>query len=82
MKRFKLTKSELAIEKAIERGEYVPVGAEEAARIARAIEACRKEAVLNIRITSRDLKNLKQKAKKLGVPFQTFIGEILHRYAQ
>ncbi len=82
MKRFKLTRSELAIEKAIERGEYVPVSKEEEARILRALETCRKDAVLNIRINSRDLDHLKRKAKKHGVPYQTFIGEILHRYAQ
>lgn len=82
MKRFKLTKSELAIEKALLRGEYVPVGKEEEARILRALEARRKDAVLNIRVNSQDLDHLKQKAKKHGVPYQTFIGEILHRYAQ
>lgn len=82
MRRIKLTKYEKSVERDLLRGMYVPVGEEEAARIARAIEARRKDAVLNIRVNSQDLENLKQKAKKHGVPYQTFIGEILHRYAQ
>ncbi len=81
MKKFKLTKYELGIEKALLRGEYVPAPASEAKLVAAAIAARRKDAVLNIRINSQDLNHLKQKAKTLGVPYQTFISEILHRYA-
>ena len=81
MKRFKLTKSEKAIENALLRGEYVPAQLHEVKLLAEAIAARRKDAVLNIRINSQDLTHLKQKAKTLGVPYQTFISEILHRYA-
>ena len=81
MKRFKLTKSEKAIERALLRGEYVPAPAHEVKLVADAIAARRKDAVLNSRINSQDLNHLKQKAKTLGVPYQTFISEILHRYA-
>ncbi|MDO8805217.1 MAG: CopG family antitoxin [Elusimicrobiota bacterium] len=81
MKRFKLTKSEKAIENALLRGEYVPAPAHELKLVADAIAARRKDAVLNIRINSQDLNHLKQKAKTLGVPYQTFISEILHHYA-
>ena len=81
MKRFKLTKSEKAIERALLRGEYVPAPPDEVMLVADAIAARRKDAVLNIRINSQDLNHLKQKAKTLGVPYQTFISEILHRYA-
>jgi len=81
MKRIKLTKEERAIENALLRGEYVPLGPAAAQRVAKAIAARRKDAVLNIRINSQDLNNLKQKASKLGVPYQTFISEILHHYA-
>ena len=81
MKNFKLTKSEKAIERALLRGEYVPAPPDEVRLVADAIAARRKDAVLNIRINSQDLNHLKQKAKTLGVPYQTFISEILHRYA-
>lgn len=78
----KLTRQEKEIEAALVRGEYVPVPKEEFDRIAKAIEARRKDAVLNIRVNRHDLESLKQKAAKLGVKYQTFIAEILHRVAQ
>ena len=82
MRKMKLTRREKAIEDALVRGEYVSVSKEEHERIARAIAAYRKDAVLNLRINGQDLKNLKRKAEKLGVKYQTFIAEILHRVAQ
>ena len=81
MKKTQLGKKELSIEKTLLRGDYVPAGATEVRTIARAIAARRKDAVLNIRVNSEDLTHLKQKAHKLGVPYQTFISEILHHYA-
>lgn len=62
----KLTRQEKEIEEALMRGEYVPVPKEEFDRIAKAIEARRKDAVLNIRVNHHDLESLKQKAAKLG----------------
>jgi len=50
--------------------------------IAQAIESRRKDAVLNIRLNSRDLQNIKRKAQKLGIRYQTFISEVLHKIAQ
>jgi predicted DNA binding CopG/RHH family protein len=81
MKRIKLTREEKRIEDAIVRGEYVPVSKEEFEEAARVINAYRKNAVLNIRINQGDLNSLKAKAKELGVKYQTFIAEILHRVA-
>ncbi len=79
----KLSKEEQKIEDHID--EYVPVSKEESdatqASIAAALAARRKDAVLNIRLNSTDLKRLKEKAGKLGVKYQTFISEILHRAA-
>jgi predicted DNA binding CopG/RHH family protein len=82
MKKIELTKKERAIEKGLLRGDYAPLKAAEAHAVAKAIAARRKDAVLNIRINSQDLNHLKQKAKHLGVPYQTFISEILHHYAR
>lgn len=41
----------------------------------------RKNARVNIRISSNDLARLKQKAAYKGLPYQTFIASILHEYA-
>ena len=81
MRQIKLTKEERQIDNELIRGEWHDVSKEEFNRIAKALALRRKDAVLNIRINSQDLKNIKQKAKKLGVKYQTFISELLHRIA-
>lgn len=82
MKRIKLTRQEQAIEDAALRGEYVPVSKAEFNAIAAALAKRKKDAVLNIRINSQDLQNIKEKANRLGLKYQTFIAEIIHRAAQ
>jgi len=82
VRRIKLTRQEKAIEDAALRGEYVEVSKEKFDEIASILAARRKDAVLNIRINSQDLKNLKHKANQLGIKYQTFISEILHRVAR
>jgi len=81
MNKFKLTREERATEKDLMQGKYTPADPATVRAVVKAIAARRKDAVLNIRINSEDLGHLKQKAKKLGVPYQTFISEILHHYA-
>jgi predicted DNA binding CopG/RHH family protein len=78
---FKLTRSEQAIERAIGRGEYRPVSKEEFNRTVEELKRWRKDAVLNIRVNSIDLANIKKKAKKAGIPYQTFISGLIHKYA-
>jgi predicted DNA binding CopG/RHH family protein len=40
----------------------------------------RKDKRMNIRISERDLKNLKVKALEEGIPYQTLVSMILHKY--
>ena len=82
MRQTKLTRQEKTIEDALVRGEYRDVSREKFLEIAQAIKARQKDAVLNIRINSQDLGSIKGKAKKLGIKYQTFISEFLHRLAQ
>jgi len=81
MRRIKLTRWEKQLEDEIGRGEWVPVGKKEFDEIAQAIARKRKDAVLNVRVNKQDLDSIKEKARKLGVRYQTFIGEILHKVA-
>jgi predicted DNA binding CopG/RHH family protein len=82
MKRdIKLTKREQEIENALMAGKLVDIDKEELERISQAISRRKKDAVLNIRINSQDLKSIKQKAKKLGIKYQTLISEVLHKIA-
>lgn len=81
MKKIKLSRSEREIEAALVRGEYRPVKKAEFNRIAEAIARRKKNAVLNIRVNSQDLDSIKQKAKQMGIPYQTFVSELIHQYA-
>ena len=81
MRRMKLTRQEREIEEAMLRGEYVKASKAEIEEMARALARRRKDAVLNIRVNSYDLKAIKHKAQRLGIKYQTFIAELLHRVA-
>lgn len=80
MRKIKLTREERVIEDSLER--FIPVDKREYEQIVSAIDARRKDAVLNIRVNSRDLASIKYKAQRLGVRYQTFISEVIHRIAQ
>jgi len=81
MRRIKLTSQEKRIEGALLKGEYVDISKVDQDEIAQALARRKKDAVLNIRVNSYDLESIKQKARKLGVKYQTFISELLHRVA-
>ena len=81
MRWIRLTRQEKAIEEALVKGEYVKVSDAEFSRIAEALEARKKDAILHIRINNKDLSSIKAKAQKLGIKYQTFISEVLHRVA-
>lgn len=81
MTKIKLTKQERKIEEDLLKGEYASVSRTVLNGIVEAIELRKKNSVLNIRVNGDDIKRLKVKAKKLGIPYQTFISEILHRFA-
>ncbi len=80
-KRIRLTRSEQAFERAAARGEFRLGSQEEFNRIAEAIARRKKDAVLNIRVNGEDLAIIKRKAKKMGIPYQTFVSELIHQYA-
>jgi predicted DNA binding CopG/RHH family protein len=45
-----------------------------------ALETFKKDQRLNIRISSRDLKNLQARALEEGIPYQTFAASVLHKF--
>jgi predicted DNA binding CopG/RHH family protein len=68
---------------AYERGEFKPV--KDQARAKRtAVQAAkrytRKDARINIRLSSADLEMLKQRAVEEGLPYQSLIASVLHKY--
>ena len=81
MRQTTLTKSERAVEQALLRGEYADVNKSTFEELAETIARRRKDAVISIRVNSQDLRQIKGKAKRLGVRYQTLISEVLHRVA-
>ena len=81
MRQAKLTSAERTIEHALLKGEYVDVSPSSFEEIAQAIARRRRDAVISIRVNSQDLRQIREKAKRLGVRYQTLISEVLHRVA-
>lgn len=46
-----------------------------------AIRTLQKDAKINIRLSTADLSNIKQIAAYEGLPYQTLIASVLHKYA-
>jgi predicted DNA binding CopG/RHH family protein len=69
---------------AYERGEFRPVkdqgkAKQEAVQAAR--RYMRKDARINIRLSTADLEMLKRRAAEEGLAYQTLIASVLHKYA-
>lgn len=79
----KLAKKEQEILNSYERGEWVPVKNLAARKVELrkyARNTLRKDKRLNIRISERDLDELQRKAVIEGLPYQTYISSILHKF--
>jgi len=79
----KLKKEEKEILDSVERGEWkqVPNFKREAKRFQESAKATmRKDKRVNIRMTERDLVYFQKKAVEEGLPYQTLISSVLHKY--
>ncbi len=82
-KKLHLEADEQALLDSFEHGEWKSVNAlpaelKKAKTIA--VNTLRKDARITLRISSRDLLHLKEKAAYKGLPYQTFISSVLHEY--
>lgn len=85
MKKMYLDDEERDIIESVERGEWKSVKdlkgeIERHRQYAR--NTLRKDKRVNIRISSRDLEALQSKAVEDGIPYQTLMGSILHRFVE
>jgi len=78
MKSNKLLDEEKAIENEIE--ELKPVSGNKRKKIENILAQARKNRSISLRISNFDLEKLKEKANNEGVPYQTLINSILHKY--
>lgn len=80
----KLDPNEKDLLDSVERGEWRSArgGKRERARFSRYAKATfRKDRRLNIRISSKDLDAIQKRALEEGLPYQTLISSLLHKYA-
>lgn len=86
MKKYKLTEEEQEILDYFEKGELVKIPEEELkkqkeiAKIA-AANFFKKYERINIRLPLHDLNHIKRVAAQEGIPYQTLIASVLHKYA-
>jgi predicted DNA binding CopG/RHH family protein len=80
----KLDGDEKALQESVERGEWrsVKPSRRERDRYVRyARETFKKDRRVNIRISTRDLEAIQKRALEEGLPYQTLISSLLHKYA-
>jgi len=78
----KLGKEEKEILKEFEAGEFKSVLTPRRKKMlqAAAEETFKKDKRINIRISSRDLESLQRRALEEGIPYQTLVSSVLHKY--
>lgn len=82
-KKTRYNDEELEILQALEAGTLKPVtdsAQHTKAHRTAATATFKKDQRLNIRISSRDLKNLQARALEEGIPYQTLAASLLHKY--
>jgi len=80
----KLDADEKKLVESVECGEWKSAagGKRERARYARSANTTfRKDRRLNIRLSSKDLEAIQKRALAEGLPYQTLISSLLHKYA-
>ncbi|WP_298632531.1 hypothetical protein [uncultured Umboniibacter sp.] len=82
MKDLKLSSEEQILVEALEAGEFQSkLSAERLADLEQAAEnTFKKDKRINIRISSRDLQAIQSRSLQEGMPYQTLIASIIHKY--
>lgn len=83
MKKVKLDKEEAALEKEIENGEWVTVPDMENETTKIRVQAhnfLNKNKKINLRLSDWDYNKIKMKAVQEGLPYQTLISGLIHKY--
>jgi predicted DNA binding CopG/RHH family protein len=78
MKNVVLNREESTIERNFKN--YRPVSKETEIHIKKIIESSRKSRPISLRINKNDLERLKEKADENGLPYQTMINVVIHKF--
>ena len=82
MKTVKLDQEERAILEAYESGEFKSAMTKERKEAIEEIAAAtfKKDKRINIRLSGRDLSAIQRRALEEGIPYQTLVSSVLHKY--
>ncbi|WP_024459842.1 CopG family antitoxin [Marinimicrobium sp. LS-A18] len=82
MSKPKVSKEEQELLDAVEAGEFESVLTESRREELEAVadNTSKKDKRINIRISNRDLTAIQSRALREGVPYQTFVSSIIHKY--
>lgn len=82
MSNMKLSKEEKKLLNAVEAGKFESVLTKQrrAELVAAAKNTTRKDKRINIRISNRDLMAIQLRASEEGIPYQTLVSSIIHKY--
>ena len=76
--KYKLSKEEIEVEENAEN--FIQVTGKEKNEIENIIDTVNHKKAITLRIYENDLEKIKVEAGKEGIPYQTFISSILHKY--
>jgi predicted DNA binding CopG/RHH family protein len=60
--------------------DYVPMSGAKRTRVEAILEKSRKTRNINIRINEYDLARIRQRSEEEGIPYQTLISSVLHKF--
>lgn len=82
MSKSKLLSEEQALLDAVEAGQFESVLTDARRKELEAIagNTSKKDKRINIRISNRDLTAIQSRAQQEGIPYQTFVSSIIHKY--
>ena len=78
MKRIRLTKEEQEIEDSADK--LVPASKATRERVEGIIERSKRNEAISLRMSSFDLEQIKARAAEQGMPYQTLINVLVHKY--
>ncbi len=82
MKQVNLTKDEQKLLDAVESGQFESVLTDERRAELKAVAGftSKKDKRINVRISNRDFMAIQSKALQQGIPYQTLVSSIIHKY--
>ncbi|MDA3799237.1 MAG: CopG family antitoxin [Kiritimatiellae bacterium] len=78
MKTDNLSKDEELIEDEIEL--LIPISGKKKEKVSKIIAKAKKNRSISLRVSNYDLEKIKERANAEGIPYQTLINSILHKY--